>query len=686
MKDFETLLITSALPYSRSPLTLKGLQSIYLPADIYARFHRRFGNRVLFICGTDDHGVPITVSADRENITPEEIIHHYHERLAEDFRKIHITFDHFSRTHSPDHFKVAQEFFQRLYTYGHLNIQDTLQLFCNNCMMFLPDWLVMGQCPHEFCGYLMAHGDGCDQCGRDVEPRELIHPRCAKCHEPAITRNSQHFYFKLTDFEDQLLNWLRSCEHWDSRIHEQLKEWWKTSFRDSSITRDLHWGIPVPIEEKGFEDKVIYVWFEALLGYLSAAMEWAKIQGTPEAWKEFWLSSECRLVHFINQKQVPFHSVLWPAVLIAQGEENSWNLPYNIVVHQPLQLLSEKLSQITETHSVSISKLLDNPVLTPDILRYTLATRLSKTKSQGITFRKFLEEREKLAEGFGNFTHRTLKFLLHHFQGRIPPLGERTPQDQQRLEEMNRYLNQMDQAYKKIQFPVVTQVFEQWANACNRFFEEEHPFLEMKHNRKRAETILHLAVSMLQSLSIAISPILVESTEKLWSFFQQPLPLWREVQPHCLFPETLFKEVTPLFPKLNFHNPLRKEELLLDFELRYLLEEDHEVYTKEFPVTSDSDPLPFHFIVGKILEQEVLASGGKIRCKVDLGFYEKWLYVTLEEKTPHLLNQFVLVALQSDPQEWNVGEVYGKILVCKEDGFPLILDSRYGLKPGSFLK
>lgn len=684
----ETLLVTGALPYANSPITVGQLQAIYLPADIYTRFHRLLGKKVLFLCGTDDHGVPITMAADREHETPEEIIQQYREQIQKDFHKFCIEFDCFSRTHQKRHFLVAQEFFRQLYQNGHLTIQETLHLFCPRCEMFLPDWMVEGQCPHEFCEYPLAHGGECEQCGRDVEPKELIFPRCAKCHEHPISRDSQHFYFKLTDFEEPLLNWLGNQDHWDPRIHQQIEDWWKTGFRDIEITRDLNWGVPIPVKEEEVSEKVIYMWFEALLGYITAAKEWAENQNTPEAWQEYWLSPDCQIIHFINKKQVPFHAILWPAVIIAQGENSNWNLPSNIVVHQPLWLKAEKIPTV-ETSSIPFSNLLEASVFSVDVLRYAFAAKLSKTKKKTLTFREILEYREKLAKGFGNFVHRTLKFIQRHFDGKIPKRGALLTTHQQFLEKINHGLERMRLAYEDIAFAQVIEEFELLNFYANQFFEEEKPFLVIKENRELAGTQLSLAVSALQAMTLAISPILLESAEKIWHFFGGTLAevpkTWRTASQDCLFVHAVLQNVEPLFLKEDFENPLKKEDLLLDLELRYLMEEKL-VGVEQESLLLDSQREQVQLLVGKVVEEEHFKETGKLRCRVDLGAFERWLYLNVEWDSFSLLNRYVIVAVNLEAVDWPMSDNYGKILVREEDGYPVFLESDVGLKPGISLK
>ncbi|MEK7486516.1 MAG: methionine--tRNA ligase [Planctomycetota bacterium] len=684
-----TLLITCALPYSNSSITVGQLQSIYLPSDIYTRLNRLLGNRVLFLCGTDDHGVPITVAADRENRTPEEIIAQYRERIQKEFRRFKIEFDCFSRTHQKKHFQVAQDFFKQLYQNGHLSLQETLHLFCPQCEMFLPDWLVEGQCPHEFCGYPLANGGGCDQCGRDVQPKELIQPRCAKCHETPITRESLHFYFKLTAFEAPLRNWLQEQTHWDPSIHQYIENWWKTGFRDMAITRDLNWGIPIPkeVDEDGFSEKVMYVWFEALLGYITASQEWAEKQQTPEIWQEYWCSSECHILHFLNKKQVPYHAILWPAVIMAQGENSVWNLPHNIIAHQPLLLKAEKFPSIEESN-FEISKLLDHPLFSLDLLRYALASRLSKTKKHTLTFREILEIRQKLASGFGNFVHRTLKFIIKHFSGQIPPLGIVTIAQQSFLEKATRSLERIKTAYQQLEFAQVITEFELLCKDLNLFFELEKPFISIKENRSVAETSLHLAISALQSITIAISPILLESAKQIWTFFgwtslEEPKS-WKTLTPECLFPKSLIRKVIPLFPQEEILNPLKKEEQLLELELRYLVEENLESEEKE-ALLAESDTKTAQLVVGQVLEEEIPDSG-IFRYRVNLGGYEKWFILEQNIEIPSLLNQFVLVSLPSKYHLKQMKESEEKLVFREEDGFPVLLKVQEGLKPGMILK
>ena len=331
------ILVTSALPYANGDVHFGQLGGAYLPADIYVKYHRLKGSDVVYICGSDEHGVPITLAAQRQGVSPRVIIDKYHERIGQAFEGIGIEFDNYSRTSLPLHHQTARDFFLRVHERGYIQPQTTRQLYCGSCRMFLADRYVEGTCPH--CQTEGARGDQCEACGRWIEPLDLIAPSCMTCSATPEVRETRHWFFALSRFQDQLQSWLGSKTNWKPNVLRFCEGWFKQGLRDRSITRDLDWGVPVPLPEA--KDKVMYVWFDAPIGYISSTREWAGKIGRPDRWKDYWLDPTTKLVHFIGKDNIVFHAMVWPAMLMAHGD---WVLPGEIPANEFINIESRKVS------------------------------------------------------------------------------------------------------------------------------------------------------------------------------------------------------------------------------------------------------------------------------------------------------------------------------------------------------
>ena len=334
----ERIFIGVAWPYANGPLHLGHLAGCYLGADIFARYHRMRGNQVLMVSGSDTHGTPITIRADQEGISPAEVVERYHAEFLESWQRLGISFDLFTHTNTENHQRVVHDIFHRLRDQGYIYTDNMLLAYCPGCQRFLPDRYVEGVCPH--CGYERARGDQCDQCGHTLDPQELLQAVCILCGEGPEFRESEHFFLKLSAFQDQLLDWVRKQPHWRSNVSNQTISFLEGGLKDRAITRDLTWGVPIPLE--GYEGKRIYVWFEAVIGYLSAAVEWAANSGEAEKWEEFWKDPATRSYYFIGKDNIPFHSIIWPAMLMGYG--NGLNLPYDVPANEFLSLENRKFS------------------------------------------------------------------------------------------------------------------------------------------------------------------------------------------------------------------------------------------------------------------------------------------------------------------------------------------------------
>ena len=415
MSNHKRILVTSALPYANGPIHLGHLAGAYLPADIFVRYKKLKKQEIVFICGSDEHGVPITILAEKRGLTPQQIVDEFHERNKKAFENFGIDFDNYSRTSLPAHHKTSQQFFLSLHKQGLLTEKTIEQFYCDQCQRFLADRYVEGTCPH--CEKPGARGDQCESCGKWIDQTTLIEPVCAICGHTPELKSTSHWFLKLGDFQDKIADWLDSKTTWKSNVLNFCKGWLSDGLRDRAVTRDLKWGVQVPLE--GYEDKVLYVWFDAPIGYISSTVEWAEKIGQPERWKDFWENEDTRLIHFIGKDNIVFHAIVWPAILMGHGE---YILPSEIPANEFLNIEGEKLST-SKNYAVWLDEYLEK--FKPDPLRYTLATNAPEAKDSDFSWKELqARNNNELADILGNFLNRNLTFLRKHFESKIP---ERNP-------------------------------------------------------------------------------------------------------------------------------------------------------------------------------------------------------------------------------------------------------------------
>ncbi|MBT4051823.1 MAG: methionine--tRNA ligase, partial [Bacteroidetes Order II. Incertae sedis bacterium] len=419
-KDFDRILVTAALPYANGPIHLGHLAGAYLPPDMFCRYQRLKGEDVVFVCGSDEMGVAIMIRARNEGVSPKDIVDRYHPMITDSFEKFGMSFDNFSRTTNEIHSETSQEFFRNLAEKDVFSLKTEQQLFDPEAGMFLADRFVVGTCPS--CGNDNAYGDQCEKCGTTLSPMELVNPRSTITDATPELRETTHWYLPLGDFQERLEKWIDTHPEWKPNVLGQIKSWLNDGLRERAITRDVPWGVPVPqdVAEKIGVDasgKVIYVWFDAPIGYISATKEWAKEQGKPEAWKSYWQDEKTRLVHFIGKDNIVFHCLMFPAMLMAHGD---YVLPDNVPANEFLNIEGSKLST-SRNWAVWLHEYLED--LDPDLLRYALATMLPETKDADFNWNEFQTRvNSELADVLGNFVNRTMTFAHRFAKGKVPEL------------------------------------------------------------------------------------------------------------------------------------------------------------------------------------------------------------------------------------------------------------------------
>ncbi len=539
----ERIFIAVAWPYADGPLHLGHIAGAYLPPDIFARYHRTKGNEVLMVSGSDQHGTPITIKAEQEGRKPGEIAAQYHQQFLDSWQKFGISFDLFTTTGTANHAEVSQDIFLTLLNKGYIYKSTMSQPYCPRCQRFLPDRYIEGTCP--YCHSSGTRGDQCDECGKPINPAELLDPHCRLCAATPQFKDSEHFFLKLTAFRDRLLAWVKQQSHWRQNVLNFTTRYLEEGLKDRAITRDIEWGIPVPVE--GFDNKRIYVWFEAVIGYLSATKEWAKSSGDKERWRSFWQGEDVKSYYFIGKDNIPFHTIIWPAMLMGYG---GLNLPYDVPANEFLTIEGKRLST-SRNWAVWLPDYLSR--YEPDPLRYLLSINMPESGDTNFSWREFIRRNnDELVATYGNLAHRVLTFVYRHFNGCVPQPGEFDSRSQALIDKAEETLNIMDGLLYRCHFREAIRSAMSLAQETNRYLDEKSPWKIIEQDRQASATALYVAISVLSCLRTALYPFLPFSSQKL----HQLLGFEGNVeddgwQPHFPSPGQKLPSPTPLFAKLD---------------------------------------------------------------------------------------------------------------------------------------
>jgi methionyl-tRNA synthetase len=513
----EKILVTAALPYANGPLHVGHLAGAYMPADVYTRYQRLKGSDVIFICGSDEHGVPITIRAEHDHVSPQQVVDRYHVMMKESFSRLGIQFDNYSRTSLPLHHKISQDFFLRLYEKGYIKEQEVRQYYCATCQRFLPDRYIEGECPH--CHRGGARGDQCESCGRWLEPEQLISPKCKVCSSAPEMRSTNHWYFRLSQLQERLKPWQASKPNWKSNVREFCSGWFSEGLTDRPITRDIDWGIPVPLP--GAEGKVLYVWFDAPIGYISSTVEWAQKQGKPDLWRDYWCDPKTRLIHFIGKDNIVFHAIVWPAMLMAHGE---FILPDNIPANEFLNIEGEKLST-SRNWAVWVDDYLES--FPPDPLRYYLAANAPENKDADFTWKDFQARNNgELADILGNLVNRSLSFVERHFEAKVPEAPALSNADQEVLAAIDTAVTTVGSLLDDFQVRRAVGEVMNLARTGNRYFNDGAPWTTLKQDPSRCAATLNTTIQLQLALALLMQPFMPFSAERLWSMLNAPGSCW----------------------------------------------------------------------------------------------------------------------------------------------------------------
>ena len=535
-------MVTAALPYANYRLHLGHLRSTYIPSDIHVRYLRMKGENVIYICATDEHGTPITIMAERGKKTPKEVVDEYYKADKRDLEAMGCSFTYFGRTTLPIHYELTQEFFKKLSEKGYVYEETIKQFYCPKDRRFLPDRFVEGTCPH--C-HEEARGDQCDSCGRYLKPTELEDPRCALCGTKPQVEETRHWFFRLSSLQDFLKKWIHETPGLSPNVRNYASQWLEEGLNDWCITRDMNWGVPVP--NKGAEGKVIYVWFDAPIGYVSNTIQWTRDNGYPERWKDYWQGTNGEIIHFIGKDIVYHHALFWPAML--KGRED-YRLPTQIIAGEYLTLGGKKMSK-SRGWMIEVADYLAK--FEPDPLRYYLTVVSPLNRDADFTWEEFARKNnDELADILGNFIHRTLTFTYQFFDGRVPQPGAEYPREP--LEKAEETVNNVGKLIEAHEYHRALREILDLAALGNRFFNESEPWRTIKTDKSSSASTIYVADQVVKTLAVLMAPFLPSSAEKLWqtlnlegSVHQQK---WYDAT-RKLEPGHEIRKPSPLFKKLE---------------------------------------------------------------------------------------------------------------------------------------
>ena len=543
-KHFKRYTVTTALPYANGPVHIGHLAGVYIPADTYVRYLRMKGEEVLFVGGSDEHGVPITIKAEKEGCTPQDIVDRYHNIIKDSFEKLGISYDIYSRTSSKTHHETAAAFFKKLYEDGKFIERESEQFFDPERNKFLSDRYIIGTCPK--CGNDHAYGDQCEKCGSSMSPDELINPHSALSGAQLVKKATKHWYLPLDQYEQWLRDWIiEGHKEWKPNVYGQVKSWLDNGLQPRAVTRDLDWGVPVPVE--GADGKVLYVWFDAPIGYISNTIEICKERGTD--WEKWWKDEETKLVHFIGKDNIVFHCIIFPCMLKAYGD---YIVPENVPANEFLNLENDKIST-SRNWAVWLHEYLEEFPGKQDVLRYVLTANAPETKDNNFTWKDYQDRNNnELLAIFGNFVNRTLVLTHKYFEGKVPAMINLNEKDEAAIEEMNQYPDKIANLLDNYKFREGLSELMNLARLGNRYLTENEPWKQFKTDPERVKTVLAVSLQIVAKLAILSEPFLPFSAKKLQSMIGLEVSGWNQAKETVLLNENAtIGEVELLFTKVE---------------------------------------------------------------------------------------------------------------------------------------
>jgi len=674
MSEISRYTITAALPYTNGPIHIGHLAGVYVPADIYARYLRLTGKDVLFVCGSDEHGVAIPMKAKKEGVSPQEIIDKYHGMIKKSFADFGITFDNYSRTSLPVHHKTASDFFKKLYEQDDFLEETTAQLYDDEAQQFLADRFVVGTCPN--CGHEEAYGDQCENCGSSLNATDLINPKSTITGTVPTTKETKHWFLPLNRYEDFLRKWILEGHKndWKPNVYGQCKSWIDGGLEPRAVTRDLDWGIPVPV--KGGEGKVLYVWFDAPIGYISSSKEWAEREG--KDWEPYWKSDDTKLVHFIGKDNIVFHCIIFPAILKAHGD---FILPENVPANEFLNLEGNKLST-SKNWAVWLHEYLEEFPDMQDVLRYTLTANAPETKDNDFTWKDFqARNNNELVAIFGNFINRVVVLTNKYYDGQVPAAGNFSEVDLETLAALKQFPSTIESSLERYRFREASQELMNLARLGNKYLADEEPWKVIKEDEERVKTIMFVALQIATGLAILSEPFLPFTSKKLKDILNIASATPSD-QTRALSVADGWHDVSTKETLLPHNHQINKGELLFrkieDQEIQAQLDKleatkkTNENANKELMPQKDTiafdDFTKLDMRVGTIVEAEKMAKTKKLMAlKVDTGLDTRTIVSGIAESfTPEeIVGKKVTVLINLAPRALRGVDSEGMILMTE---------------------
>ena len=681
-KKFKRTLITSALPYANGPVHIGHLAGVYVPADIYARYLRLKGEEVLFVGGSDEHGVPVTIRAKKEGCTPQDVVDRYHNIIKKSFADFGISFDIYSRTTSATHHQFAADFFRKLYDDGKFVEMESEQFYDEQEGQFLTDRNIRGECPR--CHNLDAYGDQCEKCGATLSPEELINPYNANSGNPLVKKTTKHWYLPLDQYQPWLEQWiLNEHKEWRPNVYGQCKSWLDTGLKPRAVTRDLDWGIPVPVE--GAEGKVLYVWFDAPIGYISNTKELC--ESAPEkwgTWQKWWQDPESRLIHFIGKDNIVFHCIVFPSMLKAHGD---YNLPDNVPSNEFLNLEGDKIST-SRNYAVWLNEYLEEMPGKQDVLRYVLTANAPETKDNDFTWGDYqARNNNELVAVYGNFVNRALQLTQKYYGGVVPECGELTDTDRATLDEFKDVKQNVEKLLDAFKFREAQKEAMNLARIGNKYIADEEPWKVIKTDPERVKTIIYISLQLTANLAIAFEPFLPFSSKKLREMINMQDFRWEDLgSTELLKPGKQLEKPSLLFEKI--------EDSAIQFQL------DKLEATKKAnaaaaakadpikPVISFEDFEKLDIRVGTVLECEKVKKMNKLlKFLIDDGLERRTIVSGIAKyyEPEQLVGKQVCFIANLAPREFKNGLVSEGMILSAEDfdGSLAVTTLEHKVKAGS---
>ena len=656
MSNFKRTLITSALPYANGPVHIGHLAGVYVPADIYARYLRMKGEEVAFIGGSDEHGVPITLKAKNEGVTPQDIVDKYHNIIKDAFARFGISFDVYSRTSAKVHHETASEFFKKLYNDGKFIEKTSEQYYDEEAGQFLADRYITGTCPK--CGNEKAYGDQCEACGTSLNATDLINPKSTLSGNQPVMKETKHWYLPLDEYEPWLKEWiLEGHKEWKSNVYGQCKSWIDGGLNPRAVTRDLEWGVPVPVE--GAEGKVLYVWFDAPIGYISATKEW-----TPD-WEKWWKDTDTRMLHFIGKDNIVFHCIIFPSMLKAEG---SYNLPDNVPANEFLNLEGDKIST-SRNWAVWLHEYLDEFPGKEDVLKYVLTANAPETKDNDFTWKDFqARNNNELVAILGNFVNRALVLTQKYYNGLVPAAGELLDVDKETLAQIASLKADVEKSLDNFRFREALKIAMDMARLGNKYLADMEPWKVVKTDEERVKTIMNTCLQITANLTIVFAPFLPFTMDKLRGFLNMEKLDWSELGRTDLMvaghltnqPELLFEKIedSVIEAQINKLQATKKANEMAAAKA-----------TPQKENCSYDDFQKMDIRVGTIIEAEKVAKTKKLlKLKIDTGIDQRTVVSGIAEYyTPEqVIGQQVCILVNLQPRELKGILSQGMILMAED--------------------